>query len=56
MKKKEKINYETQYIYGVQVVCKEWIPKDLIFTITSPDERGLQQVIITKINPSQTQK
>lgn len=48
-RKKIIINYETQYIYGVKVVCKDWVPKDKVITVSSPDEHGLQEVVITQI-------
>lgn len=49
MKKKIKIEYTTQVIYGVQIVCKEFVPKDFVFTVGTPDEHGVQQVVITKL-------
>ena len=48
-KKKIKINYETQYINGIKIVCKEWVPKDMVITVTPPDERGMQEVVIEKV-------
>ncbi len=48
-KEERETNYETQYFYGVKIVCKNWVPKNKVITISSPDEHGLQQVIIQQL-------
>jgi len=53
-KKKEnrqKIEYKTQIFHGVQIICKNWMPKDMMLTVSTPDERGIQEVVITKLEP-----
>lgn len=50
--KTEENTYQTVYFHGVSVVCRNWVPHDKVITVTSPDEKGNQQVIITQLEQS----
>ena len=48
-RKRIKIEWQTQYMHGVKIVFKDWVPKGFFVSVTSPDEHGLQEVHITKL-------
>ena len=47
MKKKSEI--KSLILHGVQFIFRDFVPKDLMFTVSTPDERGVRQIIVTKI-------